>query len=428
MGPGTAMATTVMIPARATMPDPVMRRAAYWRRVTPGGALTALAAILLAGLAARDSAVFATANRYPQFAVKLAPANATAIVHVFDNTVLSSGDLQRDFEGWIAASRQALRADPLNASAIRLLAYVTELLPNGQPRARRLMALSEQASRRDVLAQVWLIEDAVNRGDVGGALVHYDHALLVKPGMAGMLIPVLVNAISEPAVRAALVPYLRADRAWTRPLLSVAVSKSEDPAAVADLFRRYGGSKRVPAHAEFETRLLARFIDSGNVVAARSFAAATGMAASANELRFTTASIAPRYRPLTWTLYDGPDGSASLSGDDTLEVSVSPEKRIVAASRTITAPARQLFLRQRVSFPNAAALPLVTWQAYCRRAAGPERFWTRDVPPPAGGETIQMPLDLPDGCQAVQLDLVVIGGVAASDAKAVFSRVELIAR
>ena len=422
MDMGTAMAMT------ATMPDPMVRRAAYWRRVTPGSVLAALAAVLLAGLAARDSAVLATASRYPEFAAKLAPANATAIVLVFDNTVLSSGDLRRNFKGWIAASRQALRADPLNASAIRLLAYVTELLPNGQPRARRLMSLSERASRRDVLAQVWLIEDAVSRGDIGGALDHYDRALLVKPGMAGTLIPILVAAISEPAVRMALVPYLRADRAWTRPFLSVAVSKSQDPEAVADLFRRYGGSRMVPAHAEFETRLLARFVDDGNVAAARSFAATIGMPADANELRFTAASTAERYRPLTWTLYDGPDGSATLSAGDVLDVSVSPEKRIVAASRMIAPATANLILRQRVNFPDAAAAPLVTWQAYCRRAAGPERFWTRDVPSTAGGETVQMPLALPDGCQAIQLDLMVTGGMTTSDAKAAFSRIELITR
>ncbi len=390
--------------------------------------MAAVAAILLAVLAARDAAVLATASRYPQFAAKLAPANATAIVHVFDNTVLSSGDLRQNFKGWVAASRQALRADPLNASAIRLLAYVTELLPGGQPRARRLMSLSERASRRDVLAQVWLIEDAVSRGDVRGALDHYDRALLVKPGMAGTLVPILVAATSEPLVRAALVPYLRADRAWTRPFLSVAVSKSEDPVAIADLFRRYGGSKTVPAHAEFETRLLARFVDDGNVAGARSFAMTLGMPAGANKLQFTEASTAARFHPLTWTLYDGPDGSAALSAGDALKVSVSPEKRIVAASRMITPAAALLLLRQRVNFPDSAAAPLVTWQAFCRSASGPERFWTRDLPISAGGETVQMPLDLPSGCQAIQLDLVLTGGMASSEAEAVVNRVELLAR
>ncbi|TCP29369.1 hypothetical protein [Sphingomonas sp. BK235] len=388
----------------------------------------ALAAFLVAGLAARDAAVLATASRYPQLAAKLAPANATAIVHVFDDTVMSSGDLRRDFKGWIAASRQALRADPLNASALRLLAYVTELLPDGQPSARRLMMLSERASRRDVLAQVWLIEDAVRRGDVEGALHHYDRALTVRPGMAGTLIPILVSATSTPEIRAALVPYLRADRAWTHPFLSVAVGKGQDLAAVADLFRRYGGARAVPTHSEYETRLLARLVNEGDLATARSFAGTMGMSAAARALGFSAASTAPRFRPLTWTLYDGVDGAAELAAGDGLAVTVAPEKRIVAASRMIAPAQAHLILRQRFTLPDPSAAPLITWQAYCRRIDGPQRFWTRDLPAVTANEIVQMPLDVPEGCVGIQLDLLMTGTIGTSDAKALIDRVDLVAR
>lgn len=425
MDTGIVMAT---IETRRKIADPMTRKASQWQRITPGGALATLAALLIATVAARDSAVLVTANRYPEIAAKLAPANATAIVRVYDATVLSSGDLRRNFKGWIAASRQALRGDPLNAGAIRLLAYVTELLPGGQPRARRLMALSERASRRDIVAQLWLIEDAVGRGDVREALRHYDRTLSVTPGMAGTLIPILTTALAEPDIRAALVPYLRADRPWTRPLLSVAVAKSPSPAAVAALFRSYGGSRAVKAHAEYETRLLARFIESGDNAAARSFAQTMGMSKEADQLAFTNASVTSRYRPLTWTLYDGPDGSATVAAGGGLDVSVAPERRIVAASRVIVPATTHLLLRQRVTFPDATATPLLTWQAYCRRSTGPERFWTRDLPVAAGGEMVQMPLDLPAGCTAIQLDLAVTGGMGTSDARALINHIDMIAR
>lgn len=384
-----------------------------------------MAAVLVAGVAARDAAVFVMAQHYPTLAAKLAPANATAIVKVFDRA-LTSGEVHQNFMGWLAASKQALRADPLNAKGLRLLAYATETTPGGQERAATIMRLSERASRRDLLAQLWLIEDAVRRDDITGALKHYDRALSVHPAAGGELIPVLVSASTEPEIQNALVPYLRANRPWAVPFLSVAIARAPDPVVIAKLFERYGGARVVPSHAELETRLLQRLVQSGHMREARSFASAAG--ASSDSFTFSRATTDPRFRPLSWTLYDGSDGEVSLGDRGALSISVRPETKIVAASRTIPARPGAQVLTQRVFYPDAAATPLVTWKAYCRRVDGPERFWTRDIPLTATPTLIKAPITIPQGCAGVQIDLEATGSDGSTESRVTIDQVDLAAR
>lgn len=396
-----------------------------WRRITPGCALMALAALMAAGVAARDSAVFAMTSRYPELATKLAPGNATAIGNAFERAI-ASGTLQQNLSGWIPAAKQALRADPLNAKGLRLLAYVTEMSDGGRPKARAIMQLSERASRRDLLAQFWLIEDAVQRGDTVGALQHYDRVLSVRSGAEGQLIPVLVAASSEPEIQAALVPYLRANRSWVPAFLATAVANAPDPVAVARLFQLYGGARTVPAHAELETRLIQRLVQSGKIREAHAFAVHAGGAP--NAFAFSAATIDPRYRPLAWTLYEGADGSVALENQDSLAISVRADMTIVAASRTIPAGPGLQVLGQRLSAPADSLFPLVTWKAYCRLPAGPERFWTRDIPVTATPTWIEAPINIPAGCAGVQIDVEATGSAGSEVSRVTIGQVRLVAR
>ncbi len=389
----------------------------------------ALGAVIAGAMSSRDAAVLVLANQYPELAIKLAPANATAITRVFDKSMVTQGGLEQNFQGWIAASKQALRADPLNASGVRLLAYATQLTPNGLPRARQLMQLSERASRRDMFAQIWLIEDAVGKGDVAGALKHYDRALSVRPVLAGQLFPVLIAASSEPAIQKALVPYLRANRPWVPSFLSVLVAKSPDPVGVATLFRRYGGARAVPSHAGFETGLLKRLIQANKVDAARSFAIAVGAGKAVDTLGFSPYSTAEHFRPLTWSLYEGPEGEVSSTASNALTIAVRPETKIVAATRIMQLLPARMILRQRISYPDRNAAALVTWKAYCRHeGSAPKQFWVRDLPASTALTSIETAIDVPAGCAGVQIDIEATGTSSSTDSKAVIDHVELTTR
>lgn len=133
-------------------------------------------------------------------------------------------------------ARLALRQDPTAVAAASALG-VNAQIRNDTAGARRLFAYAEKLSRRDLITQLWAIEDAVARGDVKGALRHYDIALRIKPAMADVLFPVLTAASAEPAIRSELVRTLAAKPAWSVDFVNYTAIHGKNPRAVAGLFQ-----------------------------------------------------------------------------------------------------------------------------------------------------------------------------------------------
>lgn len=134
-----------------------------------------------------------------------------------------------------ALAVSALRRDGTAITAITALGMAAQLQGDVEA-ARRWFAYSERLSRRDYTTQLWLIEDAVQRDDIAGALRHYDIALRTKRAAPDVLFPVLAAASTEPEIAAELVKSLRAQPAWTPFFISYLAANSPDPEATARLF------------------------------------------------------------------------------------------------------------------------------------------------------------------------------------------------
>lgn len=129
----------------------------------------------------------------------------------------------------------SLQQDPTAVGAVSVLGIGAQLRGD-LTSARRLFRYAEKLSRRDAITQLWAIEDAVARGDVKGALRHYDITLRTKPAMAGTLYPVLTAASSEPLIRRELIRTLAAKPPWSDSFISFVVANGKDPQAIASLF------------------------------------------------------------------------------------------------------------------------------------------------------------------------------------------------
>ena len=139
-----------------------------------------------------------------------------------------------------AMARQSLKGGALNPVAIRLLGYVADVRGD-LDKARKLMLLSQKVSRRDFGTQLWLIEDAVARGDKKQALFHYDIALRTEPTGYPILLPTLVGALDDPEVRAGLAPYIKLNPNWLPALLSESINSSANPSNLADVLLKANG-------------------------------------------------------------------------------------------------------------------------------------------------------------------------------------------
>jgi hypothetical protein len=133
-------------------------------------------------------------------------------------------------------ARLALRQDPTAVSAVSVLGLDAQLrgdIAGG----RRLMRYAQALSRRDLQTQVWAIEDAVARGDVPGALRHYDIALRTSRTASDLLFPVLSLAIAEPAIRVALTKTMAAGPSWAGSFVDYVTTHGSNAEATAELLR-----------------------------------------------------------------------------------------------------------------------------------------------------------------------------------------------
>jgi len=195
-------------------------------------------AILLGGALALWIAIGITANftvarQMPAGVRAIWPSGVTA--RVAEGRNLLSVDPQPPaaaMDRMRATLRDAALREPVDTQALGTLAALDDLRGD-HGRARALFRLSEAASRRNRLTEMWLIEDAVARNQIGEALVHYDRAMRVTIDLRPQLLPVMNAAASTPEILTALVPILRRRPLWWKDYLQYLGESGSDPHVMA---------------------------------------------------------------------------------------------------------------------------------------------------------------------------------------------------
>lgn len=209
---------------------PALRSARHWM---VRGSLAALAA-LVGGISVAGTTAQVIRNADPERAHKLAPGDGRITALLAARRLIAEPTAAGSFSP-AALARAALRQDPTAIPAVVTLGLTTQLR-SGPTSARRLFAYSEVLSRRDLQTQLWSIEDAVGRGDVAGALVHYDRALRTSRTAPDLLFPVLASAIADPTVRAATIRTLVDRPGWGDAFISHVARGAGDPEVTTDFF------------------------------------------------------------------------------------------------------------------------------------------------------------------------------------------------
>lgn len=219
----------------------MIRRASPRRRSSRTWAMRAGIALPVAVLGLTSvtfSIAQVVAKRDPVLAHRLAP---------YDGRITAKAATALAEEEGVAAdrrraddlARRALRQDGTAVLALSTLGLNADLRGDNTA-ARRLFIQAQRQSRRDLRTQLWMIEDAVQRGSIAEALKQYDITLRVSPELGELLYPVLASAGTEPAIRRALVETLAGRPSWGESFLSYASRSAADPRATATLFLALG--------------------------------------------------------------------------------------------------------------------------------------------------------------------------------------------
>ncbi|MEL6531061.1 MAG: hypothetical protein AAFQ27_13950 [Pseudomonadota bacterium] len=293
----------------------------------PSGRLLAAIAgsLLVAYGAATSAAVNVFHSKLPALALSFDDDDPVALVRDAQIKLAAGTIPPGGNDAVLGVVRQSVSDLPINAPAFRL--YGLASAANADlPGVREQMAVSERMERRDAAAQLWLIEDAVERNDVARALRHYDTALRIEESTRAVLYPVLTDALESGVIRERFVPYMESRPPWLESFLRFAVSNTKNPVAIAELAKLSGGFPKGSAYSSLDRELLTQLVaseDYGDAVA--HFRRIEGAEESvASDLQLTAASTSEAYSPVTWQPFSiegiEPFVLASAEGDGLVEI------------------------------------------------------------------------------------------------------------
>lgn len=161
---------TVSSTATIARPGARARLTSRQQKLIARGAIIAGAVLVAAIVLPSSLATWADVDR-PQIATRIAPWNAAALA---DSAAALAAHPQSPLARSLVA--RALDRDLTQVPAIEMRAL--DLAISGKPgQARQLFHWSDRLSRRSLPTRLWLIQDAVDHGDVTGALRDFDIAL-----------------------------------------------------------------------------------------------------------------------------------------------------------------------------------------------------------------------------------------------------------
>jgi hypothetical protein len=197
-------------------------------------AALALLAAIAGYMCLVDTAAYWLRTGDPERAHRLAPGDGRITAALAASLVTANVTALNGHRAATLA-RAALQREPTAVAALSTLG-LTAGVRGDLKAARGAFALAERLSRRDLQTQLWLIEDDVGRGNISGALMHYDTALRTSRNAPDLLFPVLATAIADPAVRRATAGILARRPAWGDSFVGYLAGNSTNPRAAAQLF------------------------------------------------------------------------------------------------------------------------------------------------------------------------------------------------
>ncbi|MEG3163594.1 hypothetical protein U1701_03190 [Sphingomonas sp. PB2P19] len=302
-------------------------------------------------------------------------------------------------------ARRALQLDASQALAYSVLGMAMDV--KHDPRGRELILLSDRFSRRLLLSRIWLIEDAVNRGDIDTALRNYDIALRTSGEAPALLFPVLLNAAADPNITDKLAKLLRARPLWRDAFLAELTQKG-DPLVAYSVLRAGVGSK-IPESAR--QSLVARLVAANRPDLAYGLAAA-GITPLHNDVAVDLARSPGRLAPFGWSLSTTDMVDASQDIDGTFVAQTRSNTPQTAISRLVALAPGQYVMAARGEFRSGSGT--ARWTASC--------FGGNPLGAiPATGGSSSTGFSVPAGCAFQWLRLEVTASLDADHVEAVIT-------
>lgn len=390
---------------------------AGWRR--KGWPVFAGAATLaLAWSAAIHAGSFAMQSRDPALALRIDPSNPVALIRIAQQNIALGKAGDNGGADVLAAAERSIREQPLNAPAFRLYGLVRAANADLDAISAQI-AMADRLSRRDLGAQLFLIEDAVRRNDITAALRHYDTALRVEESSRALLYPVLTTALDEPLIRQRFKPYLADPPPWMESFLRHAVSTTANPASLAALGIEAGGFPKSDEYGSLDTELLVALEAAGQFSAFERYYRSLKHADQSllTKIAFTEANTNRSLAPVAWLSYAmaGIDSAFVSTGADRLELEADLDPGFAGfIARKFTAlPAGTYRLSASMRAKDFRPADSIRWQITCAKAEGTGELFNQTVTM-ADQFQILGGFIVPPACRVQRFEIMGVAGLSGN--------------
>lgn len=366
------------------------------------------------------SGVMRTKN--PELTLTLWPLEGDALAATADQLFFANPENPAPQVQQLA--RKSLRQKALNPRALRLLGYYADF--RGDPKtANALMQKAVKFSRRELGAQLWLIEASARRNNVAQTLKHYDIALSTKTQAQELLFPRLLEAIDSEEVRLGLKPYMRDRRVWTREFLSYAITKNRNLAQIAELVSEASTISRDDSNIEM--RLLSKLLAEGEYSIARrlylQFPDAKAGLLTAVDFNLQFGPLASN--PMAWQLFDDPDvgGNFESTGRGqapVLSLYANPWTTRLIASKILYLDLGAYKFSSNLSILSQGDGGVLKWQMRCPGLDG-NPIWASE------NKSLQarVTFTVPESCTTQILEIILSGGKGQTGLEATIASVSI---
>lgn len=270
--------------------------------------------IVLASVSAAQSAITIYDRRNPVLSEVLFGSD-DARIKLWTAKAFVNPKVLRDGE-IVGYARHALRRDPLNAAALRALAFYYDAAKKPGD-AERLARLSDRVTRRDPMTQLLLTQYAARRGDIDGAIDRLDTALTTVGRGREQIFPIISSQLQRKEIREGLPRLLEPRNTWVSEYLDYAMRHDENgPKTVAEILLAAAPRNADPVYEKIGAVLMSSLAEAGEIeLMRRTYARARGDGPDVTrKVVFDHTTINPAIGWLGWT--GAGDGSAGAELSD----------------------------------------------------------------------------------------------------------------
>lgn len=304
----------------------------------------------------------------PDAVAQLIPCNAVAKATAARAKMISSQAIDAERRQASAHALASLRCSPLIARALVVLG-LDKLRDGDSHGSAPYLRQAERLSRRDLDAQMLLLEQSVTDGNIGETLRHYDTALRVNRRTEIALFPTLANAMADPDLQPDILALLRTSPPWTDRFLYAAAGQTAALPQLPGIFEKLG--KDFPIGEALNRHVMRRLISEGYFDSAQRLVRQVTGRPSARSTLITNGDFSSEgdWPPVDWQLLSNGGVGATIDvAEKSLQAFSNGEKGI-AAQQILSLPPGRFTIRteaEATSDINSYA----SWNISCADKSG----------------------------------------------------------